>query len=373
MNKKLAVHYRAFFSFSMIGILFSTTVLFSASAHCLDWQTYLEVESFSYSESTSVNSLLNKLNGSLSNGDLAFTHNRLELGVKADYTDHQFGLGRVMRYDHLVHYTQDTLQLFYLKNNDLPVDSNRDYNIFIETNRVRADGFTFSYGNRSIEHLQIDLKGSALQTSKLLDGGFSGQMTSKDGELSYGGLDLDYSYDEDIIFGHPVEEPTGSGVAFDLDIGWQYKPNLRADISIHDLCSKLDWDNAPHTIAQLNTDRVTFDENGFISVEPALSGRNSELSFSQRFPRRTSGSLSYISGNTRYWISDYHQLATHFSQLGFTHQSRYGSFKLGYYPAYLAYELGYESSWFVVNLKTSDFNFRNAKLVGLEMAFKHSW
>ena len=345
----------------------------SIKGFCLDWQSYATFESLSYNQAISLKSLFNKLDGDLTQGDTFFTHNEAAIGSKI-YLDHiHLGIGLVSRYDYSIRYSQDAIQLLYWKGNKLPADRTRDYDLYMVANRVQSNGVTFNVGFKPVDQLAIELRGSGLTTKKLLPGNISGRMIAEDDDLAYQNLRLDYAYDEDIVFKEPVEAPEGHGYTFDIALAWQINPNISADLKINDAYSNLIWENVPNTVAMQNNENVTFDDEGFIEVQPSLGGDNTPRSFSQRFDRRTEAQLNYQLDQIKYWVSDYHIIETHLWQLGVEYSANWGDLLVGIFPEQKGFQLGYRNEAFTISLKTDELLLKKSKLLGLDFGFYHTF
>lgn len=272
------------------SLLLSTGALAQKPAVQTDqWSVFAQFDSFSYSEIMPIEQLLEDMEGSeFESGDVAFTHNLLEAG--ASYGN--FELAVFARYDYYLDFSSDTAELVYRDKNDLPVGTNRSYDIDLEANHLRATGLKLAYRFVPLENLRIKAAISYLQADKLVDGDIRGTVATTANDYN-GELKLDYAYSEDLLFDREAQEPDGSGYSLDLHAWWQVNEQLALEVRLEDIVSRIEWDDAPYTEARVTSDTVNFDENGFLNTTPALSGIEAYKQHDQQLPARSTVTALY--------------------------------------------------------------------------------
>ncbi len=343
-----------------------------ASANNKEWGTYINAKGFFYSESIPIKSLFNKMDGDLEQGRFIYTHNSVESGISYTSNFYTATLGYMSRYDYLIRYSEDAIFLLHRKGNDLDAPI-RDYNLLLQGNRAKSTGKTFELNFNASTNITLMLKGSWFKSQDLLDGIISGALTSDETGLEYNNLSLNYTYDQDLVFGRSIVEPGGKGMAMDAGLKIQLSDAISLSLSSYDLYSKIKWDQAPFTIAHQNTDTVMFDDQGMISVKPSLSGFYGKDNIIQRFTTRNQYEATYTTATFSYWVKDEVIASEHFAQLGTRYTSTYGNFSTAFYPAQQALELGYKSDHIAVLLKSDNLDFNKAKLLAIETGISYQW
>ncbi len=343
---------------------------FAFDAKAAEWHTYFTAESFSYNESTAIGSLLDKFQSdSLSSGDIFFTYNRAEMGSSYRLGRFEVGVHYIGRYDYLIEYSQDAIQLLYWSGNDISADRTREYDIFMKVNRVSSTGVGASLGFYPSDNMNLGLKAYRLSTASLLLGSISGAMRQSQGQLIYQDLSLDYVYDEDIVFDRAVKEPAGNGVSLDIDLSWKINAVWNTSISLKDAYSRLTWRQVPSTIAKQNNTPVKFNEDGSIDVSPSLAGDTNPRNAVQRLPKKIFALVSYQHNNIGYTISGLRIKSLDFWQTSLQYVVKQHRYHIGYLPVQKGIEVSYANNWFNINLVTDNFNFRKAKLTGIMFGF----
>lgn len=249
----------------------------------------MRLGSESYSAIGPIKQLLDDLEGKpLEHGRFAFTHNQAELF----YRRGDYELSTFSRYDYYLRFNRDTVDLAYQYKNDLPLDENRLYHVYLNANHIRANGVAGTYYFALNEKLSAKLRMNYIQASEVKDGGIEGHLRSR--EDSYDAdIGLDYAYSEDTLLKRPPESVRGRGYGFDIDLHYRHTENLKIGLEIRDFFTRLDWDDVTYTQARLTSDNVSYDDEGRIQTRPALSGIESYRNQRQRLPLRAELSVDY--------------------------------------------------------------------------------
>jgi hypothetical protein len=256
---------------------------FFANADKTGNDIYLSVESFSYSEPAPIDQIIDGLEGpEPESGEVAFTFNHAEIG--GNFGAWQVGV--FARYDYLLEFNSDTVDLFYRDANDLPFPIDRTYNVNLEPNHIQAEGIGVSYRFAVTPSLSITPRINYLQADVVTRGYLRGEIIADEDGDYQGELSLNYIYEEDILLDRERESISGDGFSLDVSAHWQIAPKWSLSAYLKDYYSEITWDDVTFTQAQANTNTVSFDEEGRLDSIPVLSGREGFRSFTQSLPQR---------------------------------------------------------------------------------------
>ncbi len=263
-------------------ILLSVLVTFAAYAGADEYGPYVAVQSVSYSEPVTLKFMLGDRQTPLKKGSKAFTYNKAEVGFR--WGNWQFGV--VERLDYQLEFSSETAELIYLAENRLPLEEGKEYELRIRAQHNYSHGFRLAYRHKFSSRINVGLAASYLQGKAFTDGTIQGSATVL-GEKNYEfQFDADYSYSRDILFERDVVSPSGNGYSLDLNIDWRPNKYFMAQLEVVDLIGRMFWDNAPFTTATASSNTKTFDEEGYVRYDPAVSGFESNKDFTQTLPRK---------------------------------------------------------------------------------------
>ena len=178
--------------FALIAFL-CTTQLLAAEGADSNIQLYVNSHVFGYSETAPVHQLINDFEGPyFEGGKHSFTHNIWEIG--GDFNG--FKAAYFLRYDYYLNYTQDAAEIIYGDKNDISIEKNRDYDIYLDVKHIRADGFKVGYESQVFEPLDIGIDVSYIEVNQVTEGVVQGHFIAEDDNY-IGQLDLDYIYSKD--------------------------------------------------------------------------------------------------------------------------------------------------------------------------------
>jgi hypothetical protein len=216
---------------------------------------------------------------------------------------------------------------------------------------LRVNGFSGS-GVRSGYRFSSDLwelSGgiSVFKTRHLMNGSLNGEfqaLSETDYDFS---AEVDYRYFRDAIFDRPdINEASGIGWAFDAAASWQATEKLGLSFRIEDLFSRIRWEDAPFTTARANTDNKSFDEDGYASFAPTISGREGyKDTFYQDLDPRFYGAAQWQEGSWLVLLRGQYQFGYGFYGAGFGRSLQNGAeVTASYWPELesVQLELGYE-------------------------------
>lgn len=325
-------------------------------------EVYFSLSSHSYSKAAPVKQFFNALEGPpMQSGEYAFTHNQVEVGGKW----RNFGMSTFRRYDYFLQFNDDTAYLAYVDKNDLPVETGRTYDIYLQANHILSSGVSFSYQLDIAPEWQADVRLNYLQAKDMTDGILQGQI--KAGSNSYAGdLTLDYGYSEDHLLERDIEDIQGRGYSLDVDIEWQAADNLLVKLEGRDIFSRIYWKDLTYTTASATTDTISYDSNGALDSVPGISGIESYRNQTQRLP-------------ARYRLSTIYQITNHikvapgvfaydkylFPRLGLIWEQADWVIQGRYDFGSEAFGLQIGNNWFHLALEMDDTDWEDAHTLGL--------
>lgn len=263
-----------------------------------DLEIYLRGQSLTYSESLSIQGLVDGLEGGrfVSGGEVSFTHNQVFLGARRGGWDVAF----TVRYDYYTDYTPDAADVVYAIENNLPIEDG-PYALDIQIKHIRARGLRFGYAREVTPGLDVWGGVTGLEADQLTDGRLQGSAVVNDDDVT-AAIMVDYFYTDDLLFNQTVDAPTARGVTLDVGARWRTSERLMLGVEIADVWSHLRWTDAPRTAADGATSVSALDDEGLLVVRPAVSGRNTQEDFTQRYHPRTTVGAQYQAAE-RFWIS----------------------------------------------------------------------
>tara|TARA_R110002072_G_scaffold34623_2_gene103343 strand:+ start:172 stop:1263 length:1092 start_codon:yes stop_codon:yes gene_type:complete len=278
-------------SSAAFSLLLLCTIAGQACARTPDPTVFTEVELRGVSEVMPVMDTIGDFDGELNpQGDFAYTHNEARAGVQYG----RWAVSGYYRYDYYLEFDTDTALLVYQRANDLPVASDQNYQIDLWASHVQGSGISLDYTFKFTPRLSLKVRGSLLRASDLVHGSITGDI-SVAGDGTYVGVaQVHYFYSEDYLFNRPdVSSPSAWGGTLDLYGEYRFNEQFRIRVEAEDLYSRVEWDDAPVTIAAASSSRTQLDADGLLNVQPFLSGIESEQDFTQTFPRRYRALLDY--------------------------------------------------------------------------------
>lgn len=276
---------------------------------------FAKFDTYLSSESSAISDVDNHWQGSYkAGGENQTVSVWLEAGVKKN----QWSLSTLYREEQHYNYDDDTADFYNAIENDREVATGRRYIIDLEVSRFRAKGLRLAYQAQTSEKFKLSIGGSLFHASNLLDGsiqGFAQANASNDYDYH---AEVDYNYDEDLLFDRPnTTAPSGIGVSLDLQAQWQITPHWKIDTNIRDLAGQIRWKNAPYTQATVTSDTKVITDDGFIEVNPTLSGiEGTRSTLKQTIKPSGTLDISYAPDNskTSYLLKSRH--FSEFSRLG---------------------------------------------------------
>jgi hypothetical protein len=274
--------------YQILGLSILFTILYSKTG-VAQFGLYAELDSFSHSEPVSIFSALDDWDGPFYGGDQQWSYNWAEIG----FSYSNWGLGLVNRLDYQFDFSNETAEIYYLTANkkDLPAD--RDFPVYIDAHHFEGSGLRLSYKRQAISRLNIELGLSYLEGKRLTAGTLTGNITTLSNNDFDFIADVDYFYSKDHLFDRPVSGPKGSGFSIDLAFDYQFSDRLQFEGTVQDAWAEVRWKNAPFTQASAQPSTKRFDEDGYVTIDPRLTGLEGNRNYTQKLPMRTKLSLAY--------------------------------------------------------------------------------
>lgn len=297
------------FQLNLIPILLAITSSIQAS----EYQPYVTIQSIAYSNSIAIKAIADDWQPPFYGGDTALIYGKIESGVHWQ----EWQLGILERCDYFLEFAPQTAEFFYLTKNKLPLAPGKKYEIYINALHNCSQGIKLGRMKQLSSTLRANLAVSYLQSDALTDGSLKGSALVA-AEKSYDfQFDVDYLYSRDTLFKRRIDTPKGKGYTVDLRLDWQPSKEFSSQLEIIDLTSRVYWNEAPYTIATATSDTKTYDEDGYLHYDPAISGYESYKRFVQTLPRKLSLAAQYR------WTDNFEALAEyqdfeieHFTSIG---------------------------------------------------------
>lgn len=270
---------------------FIAALQFSATAEAI---VYIETESIAVSESVDLESLLDGFQGDRldASGQRIFSHNEVAIGAKATKWATEWDAAVVGRYDYFADYSTDTAALVFAYANSFdPAPGN--YDVDLSLREIQSTGLRFGASSKLSEQFEIGSRIFLFQSRMLTNGRLNGSISLDQNALVSGQADLDYFYQEDLLFNREVNAPKGQGISTDIFARWNATPRLAVNVELEDVWSMIEWNDAPRTVATADTNTARFDPDGLLVVNPVLQSQTTFEDFRQEFHIRSTLRADY--------------------------------------------------------------------------------
>lgn len=271
-----------------------------------EWKPYIVAEYFTHGESASIDTVKNDWEGPLSAGERHYESQWYEAGVH----NGSIGVGAFIRSDLYIKYSEETAEFINSVVNGGDLSSSRTYEIDMEAYGMKSTGARFFIRPDLHENFNAEIGLSIMRANYLLAGTLSGYADAiNDDSYSYA-LDVDYLYSEDELFEREVGSVIGYGLTVDVSTQMRLTPKLIWATQVRDLFGAIYWPEAPNTIAQANSNRVTISDAGYVEWDPLVSGLETNEDYLQSLIARVNSTLIYRPGSWQvglggqYWNGD---------------------------------------------------------------------
>lgn len=270
---------------------------------------YSRLESHTYSEVMSIDGFIDNFSGELSSGHTALTHDLAEVGVQYG----RWRIGRVLRYDYDLSFSQDTARINYAIENNIPIDENAAYSIYLAAEHLRSEGVRIAHQFRPYRGFTVSVGLSWLNSEQFYSGSIRldtnrGGLTDEaiaaiearapDFETQAQTVETaedvvalgeqlqalsaeirplidssdfqgsaDYAYykpalredEQDDFSDVDFSTPSGQGYSLDISVAWDFHPQWTLALEIRDIYSRITWDDAPQTQAAVRGTQAAAD------------------------------------------------------------------------------------------------------------------
>jgi hypothetical protein len=351
-------------------ILLLLLVMIAAPVSAGEYRPYLNVQSVTYSQPIAIKSILNEWQPPFKGGKKAMTFNKAEAGLR--WRNWQMGIFE--RYDYLLNFSSQTAELVYRTENHLPLEIGKDYELRIKARQQASRGIRVGYRYKFTPSFIVGFAGSYLQGKSLTDGGVQGTAhvtAEKDYDFQF---NADYSYSRDVLFSRDVNQPKGNGYSLDFSMDWRPSDHFSTQLSIFDLKGKIFWNDAPYSVATATSATKTYDEDGYVRYNPAISGYESNKNYTQNLPRKIFLATKYQWSESAELIAEVMDFEIiHFTSLG----AGWCYFKESciqglYNTTAKALSMRYQGHGFRIELGSDDFNLNRARYVVMQISFNQA-
>ncbi|MFQ3198085.1 MAG: hypothetical protein ACI8UC_001994 [Psychromonas sp.] len=352
----------------MFTRLFILFVCLAVSASTFSQQTdnhiFFSIDSYSYSEPTSIDSFINKFNGDLDYGDHGVSLSQLAFGVNYE----KFSFSIIKRLDYFYKFTNDTARFYYQTTNDMGFVAEQKYQLRLQMSHLEASGLNVAYRWQLPSNITLAMGGSYLKTSDFYQARLRGKAI-------WQGIDdfqLDapaqiYSAHNELL-PYPETDAEGEGVTLDVAVTWQIYPQLQFDLSVNDAFSRIYWRGA--LFSQINRWQVyRLTENGQLDTSPVLEGR--VVDYQQVLPKKWRGKVNYTTETgTHYYSQIYHTDYFSHYQLGINKPiSENNAVFLAWHIQAKAIEIGYVMPYGYIRFMTDSWHRKQAHTFALSAGF----
>lgn len=265
----------AFSIMKYFKLIILISIFFTGSIHANEF--YLQSKSFYDSEPVPYLDFEKDWSSNYSPGDTGISYLYYETGV----IHKRWGFGFFKKNQTYMKFKTDTALAVYTIASKQPID-NESYEIELNVKHYQVSGFHLFNTVVDKKFFQVKLGVSLLYGEKLIDGTLRGNLTAlSESDYQFDNIKLDYYYSKDELFEHEASKPKGQGFAFDSEIFWQPKEQIQVHFIAKDLGARIFWKNAPVTVAVIESDNKTYDENGYVKVNATLQGNQATKDFTQ--------------------------------------------------------------------------------------------
>lgn len=185
--------------------------------------------------------------------------------------------------------SRDFTDLFYtLKRSEL-LPRNKHYDLALKIDGFQADGLFIRKRYEAYRHNTLSittgvginlLRGIRLQEGVL--NGYAYAISERDYDFNTA---IEYTYSNNYLYARDVVFPNGYGWSSDLGIVVQ-TPTLIFEALFNDVGGKIYWKDAPYSTALLTSATKHYDEQGYVTYAPSVSGIEQYHRYIQKLPTK---------------------------------------------------------------------------------------
>jgi len=276
-------------------LVFFYALAFTTPAGADGWGSYARAEVMAYSEPVAIETAFDDWKGRYSgDGDRQWAH----LWAEAGFRNERWSVGALYRREADLRFSEDTAEFYHHVQNDLELPAGRRYELDLSGYHFELAGMRFGRRIELNPRLTLSLGATVFGADGLQRADVTGAATASSAyEYAYEGY-VDYAYEEDLLFDRTSDSPTGYGASLDVGVQWQQPGAFVVNLSVIDALGVIRWEDVPVTVAEVHSEQIGTDENGFVEVDPVLSGREGYRgSYDQKLKPRAQLSASAAVAN----------------------------------------------------------------------------
>ncbi len=337
----------------------------SAAADDGSTRVQFAFDSTSYSETTSLVSIAGDWNDPVNPGNQAWSYSRMSLG----YQNGPYSLQWIARDDSDYRFDNETASFVYLTRNQLPLTAGQSFRLQIKPDRLSSHGLRLGYRHTFDAPLQLSLFASLLQPDRFLHGNLQGQaiaLDSNDYDFSFAS---DLRYDRDPLYDSLSRPLSGQGYA--LDILGSYAINTRWNIDFQwlDAISAIDIRQATRTRALASSQIKQYDDNGYLTYDPVVSGQDSTVDVRYRYSPQIHLSLQHRFANFVVRLQHHRVFGQSYQTLQADQIWSDGVLRWSVIPQFSALGIRYQTASYSVGLETDRLNWRQARYLSIHTRY----
>jgi len=202
-----------------------------------------------------------------------------------------WSVGYFYRAEIVLESNKDTTDIAYANQTRTPVQAGRAYDISLAMNGFEAQGArldrAFAWKTDDALEVTLGIGASLMNGQRTRFGQVQGNALSTANGYTYD-INLSDANSQKTYPFMPPGEVSGTGYALDLGLRLQWQDNKRLDMAINDLAGEIRWKNLPQTTMTANSATTTYDSQGYIVLNPAMSGQNKLIDITQKLDTKAS-------------------------------------------------------------------------------------
>ncbi len=320
-----------------------------------------------YSENLSLYKLINEQQSQNGASEFSFTLDEAVTGVT--YGD--WSLATFFRYEWYLNYSADTMRLYQDSLSGSDMQQSKNYQVDLDVEHLRSQGVRLGWHKEINPNFATHIAASLIDARKMMSGSLSGNaMKGSSGDYD-GQLEVDYTYSEDVLFDRKAKRTqVAYGYSADLGFDWQVSPHWYLSVYARDVLSNIYWDHMPTSTATATTATAYSTSEGYININPTISGRHSYHDYVQHMPTKYQAKLSYLTTSNQAWsLSNLYVSDTLFTDLGWIQQWETLTSELSYNLQTQAIGCKWIGKSGYIGLKADHLDYRQASYLGLTWGF----
>lgn len=169
--------------------------------------------------------------------------------------------------------------------NRLPLTANESIAFNASLKRYAAEGIHVAFQIIETPKLNLEISYNWLNGYDIFEGDVRGSIsTLSNNDYDFNSMTVNSVFAKDRLTKQSLARPTGAGGAAGLNFKWAPHNRFIIDWKFRNLGGYLRWRNLPGSLLIANTDNKRFTEDGYVVLDPALTGRISRKSYYQSIP-----------------------------------------------------------------------------------------